>query len=69
MTRSKNRICPYCHKKIQENTLFFLPFCSERCKNVDLNRWLSDYYHVPGSMTDNDEEAGSLPLGTEDDET
>ena len=30
------------------------PFCSERCRDVDLNRWLSGSYAIPGS-TDDDE--------------
>jgi len=25
----------------------FRPFCSRRCANVDLNRWLSGVYAVP----------------------
>ncbi|HRE87651.1 MAG TPA: DNA gyrase inhibitor YacG [Myxococcota bacterium] len=25
------------------------PFCSDRCKLVDLSRWLSEDYRVPGS--------------------
>lgn len=24
------------------------PFCSSRCKNLDLNRWLSGHYVIPG---------------------
>ncbi|MGA7999907.1 MAG: DNA gyrase inhibitor YacG [Bradyrhizobium sp.] len=24
------------------------PFCSERCRDVDLNRWLSNSYAIPG---------------------
>lgn len=26
------------------------PFCSDRCKLVDLSRWLSEEYRVPGAM-------------------
>ena len=28
-----------------------LPFCSPRCRDVDLNRWLSGKYVIPGSDT------------------
>jgi endogenous inhibitor of DNA gyrase (YacG/DUF329 family) len=31
-----------------------LPFCSPRCRDVDLNRWLSGSYVIPGK--DNEEE-------------
>nr|WP_246810263.1 DNA gyrase inhibitor YacG [Methyloligella sp. GL2] len=36
------------------------PFCSKRCADVDLNRWLSGRYAIPG------EPAG--PLAPDDDE-
>jgi len=33
----------------------FSPFCSRKCKNIDLNRWLSDSYVIPGNeMISND---------------
>jgi uncharacterized protein len=36
--------CPICGKPSAEP---FRPFCSRRCANVDLNRWLSGVYAVP----------------------
>lgn len=36
--------CPLCGKKaVQE----FRPFCSVRCANIDLGRWLGEKYVVP----------------------
>jgi endogenous inhibitor of DNA gyrase (YacG/DUF329 family) len=36
--------CPICGKPaLAEHR----PFCSERCKQVDLHRWLSDAYVIP----------------------
>ncbi len=35
--------CPICQKNVQE---IFSPFCSKRCSDVDLGRWLTDYYVV-----------------------
>ena len=32
------------------------PFCSERCRDVDLNRWLSNSYLIPATK-DDDEDA------------
>jgi hypothetical protein len=43
--------CPICGKPASPETR---PFCSPRCRAVDLNRWLSGSYVVPGS--ENDEE-------------
>ncbi len=39
------RKCPICGKPAAEASK---PFCSERCRDVDLNRWLSGSYVVPG---------------------
>ena len=36
--------CPICGKPASEN---IRPFCSQRCADVDLNRWLSGVYAVP----------------------
>jgi len=38
--------CPECGKP---STRESYPFCSPRCKAVDLNRWLSGAYVIPGS--------------------
>jgi uncharacterized protein len=38
------RSCPICGKPAAEK---FRPFCSRRCADVDLNRWLSGVYAVP----------------------
>jgi endogenous inhibitor of DNA gyrase (YacG/DUF329 family) len=43
--------CPICGKPATEGSK---PFCSERCRDVDLNRWLSGSYAIPGK---DDEEA------------
>lgn len=38
--------CPICGKPALPA---FAPFCSARCKQIDLNRWLSEVYVVPGT--------------------
>lgn len=39
------RACPECGKpSVRES----YPFCSTRCKNIDLNRWLTGSYVIPG---------------------
>jgi endogenous inhibitor of DNA gyrase (YacG/DUF329 family) len=43
--------CPICGKPAREASL---PFCSGRCRDVDLNRWLSNSYVVPGKDDDED---------------
>ncbi len=36
--------CPVCKKSA---VAAFAPFCSERCKMVDLNKWFSGSYSLP----------------------
>jgi uncharacterized protein len=40
-----NRTCPICGKPRSEA---YDPFCSERCADVDLHRWLKGSYVIPG---------------------
>jgi len=43
-TRPRAKKCPICGKPAEQQ---FRPFCSKRCADVDLNRWLSGTYAVP----------------------
>lgn len=44
--------CPICGKPTDAAVR---PFCSKRCADVDLHRWLKGAYTVPGSAEDEDE--------------
>jgi endogenous inhibitor of DNA gyrase (YacG/DUF329 family) len=39
--------CPTCKKKFNFHTSFFRPFCSEKCRLIDLGQWLTESYTVP----------------------
>jgi endogenous inhibitor of DNA gyrase (YacG/DUF329 family) len=54
------RKCPICGKPAEER---FRPFCSRRCADVDLHRWFSGSYAVPGTA---DEEEDELPLAPDE---
>ena len=41
--------CPICNK---ESVLEYRPFCSKRCANIDLGRWLRGSYVIPGQPLD-----------------
>ncbi len=45
--------CPVCKKKTTWEENPFKPFCSERCKLIDLGRWASEEYKVPDKDEDN----------------
>ena len=47
--------CPVCHKPSLAVTK---PFCSARCREVDLNRWFTGGYAVPAvELDDIDDES------------
>ena len=39
--------CPRCGKMSQWEDNTFRPFCSERCKLIDLGAWANDEYRLP----------------------
>ncbi|WP_372887527.1 DNA gyrase inhibitor YacG [Shimia sp.] len=57
--------CPICAR---EGDAAYRPFCSKRCADVDLGRWLGGHYAVPGTAPAEPQEApdvlarNSLPL-------
>jgi uncharacterized protein len=46
--------CPICGRPADPE---MRPFCSRRCANVDLGRWLTGHYRVPSAPVEGDEEA------------
>ena len=49
----KARPCPECGRpSVREH----YPFCSSRCRDIDLNRWLSGSYAIP--VADDETKAG-----------
>ena len=40
----KGRKCPVCRKG---GAQAYRPFCSKRCADIDLGRWLSEDHHIP----------------------
>jgi endogenous inhibitor of DNA gyrase (YacG/DUF329 family) len=48
--------CPICDKEVKaraRNEVF--PFCSQRCKTVDLGKWLNEDYRIPAEDAPDDE--------------
>lgn len=42
--------CPTCRKPVHWTPLAqFKPFCSERCKLIDLGDWATEAFKIPGS--------------------
>lgn len=56
----KGRKCPMCGKPA---TLEMKPFCSKRCADLDLGKWLGGDYRLPTS-----EAPGEIDMGADGDE-
>lgn len=49
----KGPSCPMCQKPVSEE---FRPFCSRRCADIDLGKWLSGSYVIAGGNADAEED-------------
>jgi uncharacterized protein len=58
--------CAICGKPVAAE---HRPFCSARCKQIDLNRWLTEAYRVPDRPAIDDDEAETAPRPDPEDET
>jgi hypothetical protein len=54
--------CPICNRPTDKA---YRPFCSRRCADVDLGKWLTGSYAIPAGGDDADDGESELP---EDDE-
>jgi len=48
--------CPICKKKTTWEENPWRPFCSERCKLIDLGKWVSEEYKILGEKSEETEE-------------
>ncbi|MGD9127319.1 MAG: DNA gyrase inhibitor YacG [Planctomycetia bacterium] len=44
--------CPVCGKPFDADSSEAMPFCSPRCRDIDLNRWVSEEYGLPYASED-----------------
>ena len=52
--------CPICKKEVRPGDPEF-PFCSERCRLIDLGNWAAEKYVIPGAPAERN-------AGTDDDD-
>lgn len=55
--------CPICRKPVGPA---YRPFCSRRCADVDLGRWLTGSYVIPGPPAEEDAPSADAPRGRGD---
>jgi endogenous inhibitor of DNA gyrase (YacG/DUF329 family) len=51
--------CPRCGKGTDAKDNPFRPFCSERCKLLDLGNWITGSYRIKGSDAPEDDKRAS----------
>jgi endogenous inhibitor of DNA gyrase (YacG/DUF329 family) len=59
--------CPTCQRPVEwSDASPFRPFCSERCKLIDLGAWITEKHVIPGeeisSTANEDDGSGERPL-------
>ena len=62
-SRTRRLRCPRCGVEFERAASPHVPFCSRRCKLIDLGKWLNEEYRVPGASSPAPGE-----LATEDEE-
>jgi endogenous inhibitor of DNA gyrase (YacG/DUF329 family) len=57
--------CPTCRRPVEwSDESVFRPFCSDRCRLIDLGAWVSEQHKIP----DDSSEGGERPRDPEDQE-
>ena len=56
--------CPICGRWVDPATSPAMPFCSERCRQIDLARWLGERYRIPGPVHQPEQFAEESPAET-----
>ncbi len=59
------RPCPICGQASPQQDH---PFCSPRCADIDLNRWLAGRYVIPAESVEDSEDEDALAPGAGDEE-
>lgn len=71
MTSNKALRCPTCRTLVTETDEYF-PFCSDRCRLIDLGKWASGGYRISSPILDPEvleglDEASRKPKQDDDD--
>ena len=52
-------ICPICKRVTTWEENPYRPFCSERCKLIDLGKWVSEEYRIVGEKVEEEQNTRS----------
>jgi endogenous inhibitor of DNA gyrase (YacG/DUF329 family) len=59
-SRTAKLHCPICKKLVNRSNADF-PFCSDRCRLIDLGKWASGGYVISSPVTDAEEQIHETP--------
>lgn len=65
MAATEQLHCPICKKPVK-NTDEDFPFCSPRCRTIDLGKWASDAYVISSPASDTEEGIHETPPEDQD---
>jgi len=66
MARTLKLRCPICKKPVKSRDAEF-PFCSDRCRQIDLGKWASGAYRIASPVDDTSEAIeGGAPLDSDE---
>ena len=54
-TENKKMKCKVCKDKTIDRKSEFFPFCSARCRDVDLGKWFAGEYFIKGQKVSSDQ--------------
>ena len=56
-------VCPICRKQLPvlDADAPYRPFCSERCKTIDLGSWLTGSYRISRPLEEEELDSGTSP--------
>ncbi len=57
---ARGRVCPTCKAPVADDSRWF-PFCSDRCKMVDLGGWFLGKFRIPAVEDDDVVVPDTLP--------
>lgn len=64
--RTTKILCPSCKEPVRKNDPDF-PFCSERCRLIDLGKWASGGYVISSPVQDISDSIADAPPKPHDD--
>lgn len=68
MRAAKTSKCPTCHRAFDPVASTAMPFCTPRCRQIDLGRWLGEEYGLPVVPNpEDDEQPETFPEDSDED--